>query len=78
VTCFRNASSSGRPEDVGEDVAVALAVEPRAVRLRQGGQAVPVHEDRERLRVQRHVVHQRAVQVEDDAPRLQGPSREND
>ena len=54
-------------EQLREDVGVALAVEPRPRPLVECGQPVAVGEGGEGPRVQRHVVHQRAVEVEHDA-----------
>ena len=57
-------------QQVREDVGVALAVEARALGLVQRGQAAAGHELGKGLGVQRHVVHQRPVEVEHHGPRL--------
>ena len=70
-------SSRGQraPQQVGEDVGVALAVEARALAPRPAGQAAAGHELREGLGVQRHVVHQRPVEVEHHARAFMPPAR---
>ena len=52
-----------------EDLAVAPAIEPRAIVLRQRRQAVALREHREGLGVQVHVVDDGAVDIEDDGAR---------
>jgi len=53
------------PEKHREDVAVALAVELLAPARIEGGERVALHEHGKRLGVQRHVVEERPVEVED-------------
>ena len=55
------------PEQIREDVAVAAAVEPLAIVHGQGLQAVAPAEDREGLHVNRHVVDDGAIEIEDRA-----------
>ena len=54
-----------------KDLAVAAAVEPRPIVLRERRQAVALRKDREGFGVQVHVVDDGAVDVEDDGARRQ-------
>jgi hypothetical protein len=56
-------------EQQGEDLTIALAVDATPQLERHRGQPMPGHEGFESLRVPRHVVYHRAIEVEDHGDR---------
>jgi hypothetical protein len=62
------------PHEGRKDVPVAFAVESRPILGPEGRQAVALREAAEGIHVERHVVDQGAVEVEDEGFQLRAPS----